>query len=60
MRERDVLQLLLTRHTNREIARLLYISERTVEAHVANVLRKLDAANRREAAERVWSCVAAG
>ncbi|MCA9879948.1 MAG: helix-turn-helix transcriptional regulator [Thermomicrobiales bacterium] len=55
LREREVLQLIVTRHTNREIARLLYISERTVESHVANVLRKLDAANRREAADRVWN-----
>lgn len=60
VRERDVLQLLVARHTNREIARLLYISERTVEAHVANVLRKLGAANRREVGERVGSWVAAG
>ena len=60
LRERDVLHLLVTRHTNREIARLLYISERTVESHVANVLRKLDAANRREVGERVGSWVRAG
>lgn len=59
LREREVLQLIVTRHTNREIACLLYISERTVESHVANVLRKLDAANRREAADRVWSWAAA-
>jgi DNA-binding NarL/FixJ family response regulator len=60
LREREVLQLLVTRHTNREIARLLSISERTVETHVANVLRKLDAANRREVAERVGAWVTAG
>lgn len=60
LREREVLHLLVTRHTNREMARLLSISERTVETHVANVLRKLDAENRREAAARVWSCAAAG
>src|SRR5699024_742109 len=40
-RERDVQRLLADGHTNREIADALYLSPRTVEQHVARVLRKL-------------------
>jgi len=36
--------------SDREIATILYISTRTVEFHVANILGKLGAGNRREAA----------
>jgi DNA-binding CsgD family transcriptional regulator len=49
-REREVLALLRRRLTDAEIARELFIGQRTVEFHVANVLGKLGAANRREAA----------
>jgi DNA-binding CsgD family transcriptional regulator len=49
-REREVLALLCRRLTNREIADALYVGPRTVQTHVANVLGKLGAANRREAA----------
>ncbi len=48
-RERDVLGLLCQRLTDAEIAERLYIGTRTVEFHVANVLGKLNAANRRDA-----------
>lgn len=48
-RERDVLALLGLRLTNREIAERLLISPRTVETHVARILAKLSAPNRREA-----------
>lgn len=48
-REREVLALLRPRFTDTEIAALLCISPRTVETHVANILHKLGAANRREA-----------
>ncbi|WP_410666405.1 ATP-binding protein [Amycolatopsis sp. lyj-84] len=47
-REHDVARLLANGHTNREIAQALFISRRTVEDHVANVLRKLDASSRRD------------
>jgi len=45
-RERDVLRLLALGHTNREIARTLYLSVRTVESHRASLLRKLGASSR--------------
>ena len=51
-RERDILRLLATGLTDREIAATLTISSRTVETHVSNILRKLRARNRAEAARR--------
>jgi DNA-binding NarL/FixJ family response regulator len=41
-RERSVVQLIAEGHTNKQIAQLLNISVKTVEAHRANVMRKLD------------------
>ncbi len=49
-REREILGLLCSRQTNIEIADHLFLSPRTVESHVRNVLGKLGAENRREAA----------
>ena len=48
-REREVFSLLTLRLTDPEIAGHLVISTRTVESHVASILSKLGAANRREA-----------
>ncbi|MCK2243995.1 MULTISPECIES: AAA family ATPase [unclassified Crossiella] len=45
-RERDVARLLTHGRTNREIAEVLFLSPRTVEQHVAKVLRKLGLASR--------------
>ena len=50
LRERDVLHLLCQRLSNPEIAERLYIGTRTVEFHVTNIIGKLGAENRREAA----------
>jgi DNA-binding CsgD family transcriptional regulator len=49
-REREVLALICQRLTDPEIAARLFISPRTASGHVANTLRKLGAANRRDAA----------
>jgi DNA-binding NarL/FixJ family response regulator len=49
-REQEVLALLCQRLTDPEIAERLYLSPRTVNTHVANLLGKLAASNRREAA----------
>jgi DNA-binding NarL/FixJ family response regulator len=45
-RERQVLELILTACSNREIARQLGIEERTVKAHVSRLMRKTGADNR--------------
>ncbi|HEV7979538.1 LuxR C-terminal-related transcriptional regulator [Amycolatopsis sp.] len=47
-REHDVARLLSDGHTNREIAEALFLSRRTVEQHVASVLRKLKISSRTE------------
>jgi DNA-binding CsgD family transcriptional regulator/tetratricopeptide (TPR) repeat protein len=59
-REREVAELVTDRHTNREIAAALFLSEKTVESHLRNVFAKLGASSRvdvarileREARER--------
>ncbi|HEY2242429.1 MAG TPA: AAA family ATPase [Streptosporangiaceae bacterium] len=51
-RQTGVLRLLVQGHTNAEIARELVLSVRTVDTHVAAVLAKLGARDRREAAAR--------
>jgi len=45
-RESQVLELILTARSNREIARELDIEERTVQAHVSRLMRKTGADNR--------------
>jgi DNA-binding CsgD family transcriptional regulator/tetratricopeptide (TPR) repeat protein len=47
-RERDVLALLAQGGTDRQIGAALFISHRTVERHVSNILAKLDARTRSE------------
>jgi LuxR family maltose regulon positive regulatory protein len=49
-RENEVYALLAAGRTNREIAHALFISEPTVKVHVRNILRKLGARTRVEAA----------
>ena len=51
-RELDVLRLVATGRTDREIARELFLSHRTVEHHVRSIRMKLDCRSRTEAARR--------
>jgi DNA-binding NarL/FixJ family response regulator len=51
-REREVLVLLARRYSNAEIASELVITPKTVRNHVSNILSKLHAADRAEAASR--------
>ncbi len=50
-REREVLVLLAQGSSNREIAERLHITEGTVKNHVSNILGKLQAENRTQAAD---------
>ncbi len=52
-REREVLRLITTGLSNKEIAQALTITVRTSDFHVSNILRKLDVISRVEAA--VWA-----
>ncbi|WP_051718022.1 response regulator [Streptomyces megasporus] len=52
-REREVLALIADGRSNREIARHLVLSEKTVKTHVSNILMKLDLADRTQAA--LWA-----
>jgi DNA-binding NarL/FixJ family response regulator len=45
-REKEVLELLVAGHSNKEIGVTLGITERTVKAHVAKLLRKVGVQNR--------------
>ncbi|MBV9688715.1 MAG: response regulator transcription factor [Ktedonobacteraceae bacterium] len=49
-REREILQLISQGHRDRDIAKGLCISEKTVQKHVQSILSKLGAQNRTEAA----------
>lgn len=59
VRELDVLKLLACGMTNAAIATVLYLSERTVDAHVRSIFVKLDlqphsSRNRRVLATLAW------
>jgi len=47
-REQEVVKLIAEAHTNAQIAAVLHLSEKTVESHRANVLRKLGMRDRVE------------
>ncbi|MBT2467171.1 response regulator transcription factor [Streptomyces sp. ISL-66] len=52
-REREVLRHIADGRSNREIARVLVLSEKTVKTHVSNILMKLDVVDRTQAA--LWA-----
>ncbi len=52
-REREVAPLVAAGMSNRQIAEQLYVSERTVETHVQNILMKLGFGSRSQVA--VWA-----
>jgi DNA-binding NarL/FixJ family response regulator len=52
-REHEVLALIANGRSNREIARALVLSEKTVKTHVSNILMKLDLSDRTQAA--LWA-----
>ena len=49
-REREVLRLLAAGRSNREIAVALFIAPKTASVHVSNIMAKLGAGSRTEAA----------
>ena len=53
VREREVLQLVAQGLSNRLVARMLTLSERTVQAHLTSIMRKLGLGSRTEAA--LWA-----
>jgi ATP/maltotriose-dependent transcriptional regulator MalT len=53
-RELDVLRLIASGSTNKAIGATLSVSERTVDRHVSNILRKLDVPSR--AAATAYAC----
>lgn len=53
MREREVLALVAQGLSNRQVARSLSLSERTVQTHLTSIMRKLNLTSRTEAA--LWA-----
>ena len=49
VREREVFNLLVANKTTKQIASLLYISEKTVWNHISNVIQKLGVKGRAQA-----------
>jgi DNA-binding NarL/FixJ family response regulator len=53
-REREVLRLAITGHTNGEIASTLFLAESTVKSHLSSAYRKLGAGGRSDAASMIF------
>jgi DNA-binding NarL/FixJ family response regulator len=54
-REREILQLVAEGYSNAKLAKMLWVTEQTIKFHLSNVYRKLNVANRTEAAR--WAQV---
>jgi DNA-binding CsgD family transcriptional regulator/tetratricopeptide (TPR) repeat protein len=52
-REREVAKLVAQGLTNRQIAEALFVSERTIDHHVSNILKKLSLSSREQVASRL-------
>jgi len=52
-REREIASLVAAGASNPQIAQKLFLSRKTVERHVSNILRKIGAKNRTELASRL-------
>ena len=52
-REREVLRLAVSGHTNCEIATTLFLAESTVKTHLSSAYRKLGAESRKDAAAMI-------
>ena len=48
-REKEIFNLLVANKTTKQIASLLYISEKTVRNHISNVIQKLGVKGRAQA-----------
>ena len=48
-REKEIFDLLVANKTTKQIASLLYISEKTVRNHISNVIQKLGVKGRAQA-----------
>jgi DNA-binding CsgD family transcriptional regulator len=54
-REYEVLELLARGHSNREIAKALFVSPNTVKSHVRRLYEKLDVSRRTQAVDKARS-----
>ena len=53
VREREIAHLIAGGASNPDIARTLFLSRKTVERHVSNILGKLEVKNRAQLAARI-------
>ena len=49
VREQEILELIASKFSNKEIGSRLFISEATVKRHITNILKKLNTTNRKKA-----------